>query len=56
MPDLSASGTLAAQTFAAGSVPKPTNATDAARDTRRVQSEVSLDGRRGAGTSLRPAR
>ena len=28
MPDLSVSSTLAAQTFSAGSVPKPTNATD----------------------------
>ena len=42
MPDLSVSSTIAAQSFAAGSVPKPTNATDVASQAKAAQEFESF--------------
>ena len=42
MPDLSVSSTLAAQNFAAGSVPKPTNATDVATQEKAAKEFESF--------------
>ena len=42
MPDLSVSSTLAAQAFSAGSVPKPTNATDTATSRKAAEEFESF--------------